>query len=230
MERIVHVLSIHSMYKQTYRANHHHGIGSLDGNDYIIKLLTFADAQKFHATLHDALRSIAITRHDAVRQGTMVHADTYGGMILLAYLEERHETRLYLLKFSGIFLIRVLQLLEGTGRVHIVAWIDTHLLGIESSHISHMGIEMHISHQWSHIAVLTQTGIDILQIFRFLHALCSETHIFTTRINDALGLSHTALGIIGGSGGHRLYADRVLASQRRVAYLNLARNTALIIE
>src|SRR5574344_705147 len=178
MERIVHVLSIHSMYKQTYRANHHHGIGSLDGNDYIIKLLTFAYTQKFHATLHDALRGIAIARHDTVGQGTMVHADTYSCMIFLAYLEERHEARLYLLKFSGIFLIRVLQLLEGTGRVHIVAWIDTHLLGIESSHISHMGIEMHICHQWSHIAVLTQTVNDIPHTFRYPLSLCNETPIF----------------------------------------------------
>ena len=57
----------------------------------------------------------------------MVHADTDGGVMCLANLDEGDEFLLNLLQFLGIFLIGVFQMLEGASWVDIVARIDTHL-------------------------------------------------------------------------------------------------------
>ena len=66
MKRVVHVLLVHGRYQQTDRAHHHHGIAGLDGDDHIVERFPLTDAQELHTALHDALRSITITTHDAV--------------------------------------------------------------------------------------------------------------------------------------------------------------------
>ena len=68
VERIVHVVAVHLVDKQTHCAHHDDCVGSLDGNHHIVKLLLLADAQKLHAALDDSLGSVAIARHDAVGQ------------------------------------------------------------------------------------------------------------------------------------------------------------------
>ena len=96
-----------------------------------MEILFLADAKKLHATLYDAFRSIAIAVADAVGERTMVYADADSSMVLLADIEERNESFLNLLEFVGIFLVCIFLLDKLAGRIHVVAWVDTHLFAIE---------------------------------------------------------------------------------------------------
>ena len=175
-------------------------------------MFTLANAQKLHATLHDSFGSVAVTRHDTVGERPVVHADAHRRVVLLADVQKRDKPRLNLLDFVGILLIGVFQLLERARRIHIVAWIDAHLLSIKSRHISHVRIEMHVGDKRRRISFGTQTRVDILQILSFTTALCGQSHQFAARLDDALCLLDASLGIIGVGGGHRLDADRVVAT------------------
>ncbi len=219
MEGIVHIFLIHGFYQQSNRLNHHHGITGLDGNDHIVEVFPFANTQKLHTTLHDSCRSVTITAHDAVAQRSVVHADTDGGMVLFADIQERNELAFNLLQFGGIFLVSVFQMLEHTARIHVIAWIDAHLLTIQSGHVGCMSREMHISYQWLWVAVGFQLGGDMLHILRFAGALGGEAHQFATCIDDALGLCHRCLGVIGIGGGHGLYSYRIVAADQQISHL-----------
>ena len=131
-------------------------------------------------------------------------------------IQERNELGLNLLQLSLIFLVGILQMFEGSTRIDIVARIDTHLLAIKGGDISGMGRKMHIGHQRRRIAICLQTGRDVLHILSLARALGSETNEFTASIDNALGLCHTTLGIIGIHRTHRLNADRIIATD---AYL-----------
>ena len=62
----MHVRLVHLADEKTHGANHDDRIGSLDGDNHVVELLLLADTQKLHAALNDALRRVAIARHDAV--------------------------------------------------------------------------------------------------------------------------------------------------------------------
>ena len=150
----------------------------------------------------------------------MVHADADGRVMLLTYMKERDELRLDLLQLLGIFLVGVLQVLEGTSWVDVVAGIDTHLLTILCSDISRMCREVDVSHKRRHIAVGLQPRRDVLHVLGFTGTLCREAHQFTTGIDDALGLGHAAFGVVGVGGCHRLDADGVVATYGDVAHMD----------
>ena len=230
VQRIVHALALHRGHQQAHRLHHHHRVAGLDGDDHVVEVFSSADAQKLHAALHDSLRRVAIAAHDAVGERPVVHADAYGGAMLAADVEKRHQLSFYLLQFTGIFLIGIFQLFELPCRVNIVAGIDSHLLGIEGGHVGHMRIEMHVGHQGCGISPLPQQCIDVLQVLRLAHALCGEAHIFASCLDDAYGLLHAALGIVGRSGGHRLHPDGMFAAQRSVAHLHDRRGSPLVAE
>lgn len=58
----------------------------------------------------------------------MVDANANRSMVLFADINKWYELILYLLQLSSIFLIGIFQMLEGTSRVNIVAWVYTYLL------------------------------------------------------------------------------------------------------
>ena len=66
MQGIVHLLLVHGLDKQTHGGHHHHGIGSLDRDHHIIKVLALKNAEELHTTLNDTLGGVAITAHDSV--------------------------------------------------------------------------------------------------------------------------------------------------------------------
>ena len=142
----------------------------------------------------------------------MVHADADGGMVLLADIEEWHEAIFYLLKFVGIFLVGIFLLDKLAGRIDIVARVDAHLLAVERSHISHIRIEVNIGNERCLIAIGTDTGVDVLHILCLSGTLGSKAHQLATSLDDFLSLFHASLGVIGIGGGHRLDADRVVAT------------------
>lgn len=51
----------------------------------------------------------------------MVHSDADGCVVFLTDVQEGDETVAYLLDFFCILFIRILQLLEGTGSIYVVA-------------------------------------------------------------------------------------------------------------
>ena len=195
-----------------------------------MEIFLLADAQEFEAALYDALWRIAIAVADAVGEGTVVHADADGCMMLLADVEERHEAVFYLLEFVGILLIGIFLLDELAGRIHVVARIDAHFLAIESSHVGNVRIEVNIGYERSLIAVGTDAGIDVFHILCLAGTLSGEAHQLATSLDNLLSLLNASLGIIGVGGGHRLDADRIIATQVEVSDMCHRRGTAGIIE
>ena len=117
-------------------------------------------------------------------------------------------------------------MLEGTSRIDIVAGIDTHLLAVEGGHIGRMGRKMHVSHQGRRITVGLQTGRDVLHVLRLTRTLGGEAHQFAACIDDALGLRHTTLRIVGIHRRHRLDADRVGTADADIADTRLRTNSS----
>ena len=195
-----------------------------------MEILLLADAQELETALYDALWGIAVAVADAVGEGTVVHADADGCMMLLADVEERHEAVFYLLEFVGVLLIGIFLLDELAGRIHIVARVYAHLLAVECSHVGNVRIEVNIGNEWSLIAVGTDAGIDVLHILCLAGTLCGEAHQFAASLDDFLCLTDASLSIIGIGGGHRLDADRVIATQVEGSDMCHRRGTAGIIE
>ena len=160
----------------------------------------------------------------------MVHTDTDGRVVLLANVQEGNEAVAYLLDFFCILFVRIFQLLEGAGGIYIVTRIDTYLFGIQGRYLSHFRVEMHVGNQRGLVSLGTQGGVDVLQVFRLTHALCGESHVFTSRLDDTLGLLHACFGIHGDGVRHTLYTDRISATHRSGAHIYLVRLSARIVE
>ena len=77
----------------------------------------------------------------------MVHTYAHRRAVLATDVEEGQQTVLYLLEFLGILLVSVLQLLELTGGIHIVAGVYAHLLAITCRHVGHVGVEVDVGNQ-----------------------------------------------------------------------------------
>ena len=85
----------------------------------------------------------------------MVHTDTDSRVIGLADIQKRDEPVAYLPEFLCIFFIGILQMLESTCGVYVVARVDTDYFRLLRCHICYFRVEMNIGHQWGHVAVLT---------------------------------------------------------------------------
>ena len=212
VERVVHVFAVELCHEQSHRLDHHHGVGRLDGDDHVVEVLPLADAQELHTTLDDTLGRVAVAVAYAVAQRTVVDADAYGCVVLPADVEEGHEAVFYLLQLLGVLLVGVLLMHKLAGRVDVVAGVDAHLLGIERGDVGYMRVEVDVGHERRLVAVGAYAGIDILEVLGFARALCGKTHQLSACLDDALGLGYAGSGVIGVGGGHRLDADRVVAS------------------
>ena len=158
----------------------------------------------------------------------MIDAEADGGVVLLADAQEGHQARANLCQLGSIFLIGVLQMLEGASHVDVVAGVDAHFLGVEGSDVCHAGIEVHVGYEGCGDAFGAQRGTDVSQVLGFLYALRGKPHVFASRSYDALGLCDARLSVVGRRGSHRLYAYGVGASQRGVAYVHHRRLSSLI--
>ena len=160
----------------------------------------------------------------------MIHTDADGSMMLLADVEERYEAILNLLKFVGILLVGIFLLDELAGRIHVVARIDAHFLAIESSHVGNVRIEVNIGYERSLIAVGTDAGIDVFHVLCLAGTLSGEAHQLATSLDNLFSLLNASLSIIGVGSGHRLDADRIIATQVDGSDMCHRRGTAGIIE
>ena len=76
-------------------------------------------------------------------------------------------------------------MLERTGCVHIVSGINTYLLSIQSCHVGHFRIEMHVGHQRYRTACRTYTGVDVPQVLGLTHPLGRQTYIISSGFGNA---------------------------------------------
>ena len=220
VERVVHVGVVHLGDEQAHGAHHDDGVRRLDAYHHVVELLLLADAQKLHAALDDAFRRVAVARHDAVGERTVVHADAHRRVVFAADIEEGHEAVLQLLELVGILRVGILNLLEHARRVYVVARVDAHLLCVQRSHVSHVGVEVNVGNERRCVAVGTQLCVYVLQVLSLSAALRSESHEFAACLYDTLSLSHARLRVVGVGCGHRLHAYRGVAAKLYVAYLN----------
>ena len=200
------------MAEQAHALHHHDSIAGLDADHDILEILALADTQKLHATLHDARGRIAIARHDAVGQATMVHANTDGCAVLATDGEELAEARLEAVQFGVVFLVGVFQVLEGARGVHIVARIDAHFLHDGGGHVGHARIEVDIGHEGRSDSFVAQGLADRREVVGLNGALCSEAHEVAACTDDAFALGHTAFCVGRSAGGHALQAQGIVAA------------------
>ena len=169
-------------------------------------------------------------RHDAVRQRAVVHTDAQGGAVLTTDGEQLLEALFKALQFGGIFLGRVFQCLELAGWVHIVAWIDAHLLDNCCRYVGHGGIEVDVGHQRYVDALACQLLLDIFQIISLDGTLCRQSHQVCTRLDQALDLLYASCGVRRGTGGHTLQTDGLIATYGTALDLCFVRFSRGIIE
>ena len=91
-----------------------------------------------------------------------------------------------------------------------------------------MSREVDIGHEGCRIAVGLQACRDILHVLGLTDALGGEAYEFATCIDDALGLGHTALGIIRIYRSHRLDTDGVGASDADIPDTGLCAKTSFV--
>ena len=144
----------------------------------------------------------------------MVHADADGCVVLFADIEEGDEAVAYLLQLLCVLLVCIFQMLESAGGIHVVARIDAYLLHVLCRYVSHLRVEMNVGHQWNHVSVLAQCGVDVHQILRFLDALGRKPHVFASCIYNPFSLCHAGFRVLCGGVRHTLYAYRIGAAHR----------------
>ena len=213
MQRIAHPFGLHLLYQEAYRLHHHHRVRGFNGDNDVLEGLAPTDAKELHATLDDSFGRVAVTTHDAVGKRTVVHSDANSRALLAADTQEGHKASLDFLDFLGIFLVGIFQLLESSPRIDVVARIDAHLFGIPSSHVGHVGIEVHVGHQRRVVALLSKSRTDVAKILGLAFPLRGEPNEFSSGTNDAFGLLHTGVGIVGVGSGHRLNPDGMIAAE-----------------
>ena len=88
----------------------------------------------------------------------MVHANADCRLVLLTDINKRYKLALYLLQFLGILRVGILQVLERTAGVYVVAGVDAYLLTVLGGNVGCMGGEVYVGHQRLAVAVGLQTG------------------------------------------------------------------------
>ena len=147
----------------------------------------------------------------------MVDPYAHRSVVFLADVQELDKAVVQLAQLSGVLVIRILQVLERAGRVHIVAGVDAHGLGIVRRHVGHVGIEVHVGNERGHYPLAAQGGVDGHEVFGFPAALGGQADVFPTGGDDALGLLDAGIGVHRRGVGHRLQADGIPPAERRAA-------------
>ena len=124
------MLVTHGFDEQTHCFYHNAGIRSLDGDDYIGKILLYCDTEKFHDRLNHSKRCVSIFIHHSLRQRTVVHTDSDSRIILFAYVKKMNKA---LFEFGLV--------------LTIVTRVYTDSLNDFSCFVCYLRIKMHISNK-----------------------------------------------------------------------------------
>jgi hypothetical protein len=118
-------------------------------------------------------------------------------------------------------LIGIFQFLECARRVNIVAWVYAHFLAVQRSHISHIRVEVNISHKRCLITVTFESVRDVFHIVCLSGALGGKPNQFAACVNDTLCLSGSAFGVVGVYRGHRLHSYRVFTANANISHSDI---------
>ena len=58
----------------------------------------------------------------------MIHTDAHSGLVLLTDADKGNETLVKAFQLGSIFIVGVLQMLERSGWINVIAWVDAHFL------------------------------------------------------------------------------------------------------
>ncbi len=230
MQREVNIFLVHTIHQQSHCLGHQQRVGSFHRDHDIVESLLHGDAQVLHAGLHHPLGGIAISTHDPVGEGAVVHTDAYGGTMLLADIQEGYHLGSNLIHLPCILLFSVLQFGKGLLLVDEVPRVDAHLLGHRCRHQGSTGIEVDIGRKRGIIPLLTQLPVDVAQVIRFTDSLCGEPYQVGTGGYDPLALGYAALGIACIGVGHRLHNHRKVPPHGNAPHRYIDRGTTFVIE
>ena len=220
VQRIVHAFLLHLPTEQADALDHDDGVRSLNADHHITELLAFGNAQELHARLHNAFGRIAIARHDAVGERTMVHTDADGSAVFATDIKETAEAFVQTGKFLTVLLVGIFQSLELAGRVHIVAGIDAYLLHDCSGNVGHIRVEVNVGTERNvSIATFREPRLDVAQVLCLASALGSKANQLSACLNDADGLRYATFGVERGACCHTLHRNTVLTTNTQFSYL-----------
>ena len=154
----------------------------------------------------------------------------YRRMVLLAEVDKRRQSFLDLFQFLCVLLVRIFQVLEGTGRIDVVARVDAHLLCMACGHVGHVGVEVDVCTKRLRVALCAQLAADVGQVLGLSPSLCGQAHQFASCVDDALALRHAPLGVEGRGCGHRLDAHRIVSTDVEPSHMGYGCGTPLIVE
>ena len=217
VQREGHPFGIHRFAEQAHRFNHHYGVRCLDADDDIIKVLAHTYAKELHTRFYDAFGGVAISAHDTVAQGAVVHSDAYGGAIFTTDVQEGYEPVFDLLQFGGIFLVGILQILELPRCIDIVAGVDAHFLTIARRDVGHGGVEVHVGHEGHVTASSPHAFADNPHVLGFAHSLRRQPHQLAASSGNRQDLLHTPVGVHRTRRAHRLHPHGILSSDADIA-------------
>ena len=211
----MHALAIHRADKQADGAHHDDRVGGFDGDNDVVKLLLAAEAEELHAGLGHALGCIAKARHDAVREGAVVDADTDGGAMCAAEAEEGDEALADLADALGEVVVGVVGA-EGACAIDVVARIDAHFLHKLRGHVGGFRVEVDVGHEGRVAPLLVQSFTDNAEVTGLAYALGGEADVFGAGACHADRLNDGRIRVHGRYVGHGLDAYGVIPAQRGV--------------
>ena len=137
-----------------------------------------------------------------------------------ADIDEGDKTLFDLDNLVSIFLVGVFNLLECACGIDIVAWIYSHGVAMEGSHVGDIGIEVHVGDDRCRISSRLQFSLNILHVLRLAPPLCGKSDELATGTDYPLCLVGTCCSVEGVGSGHRLHTDGVVATHEQRAYLD----------
>ena len=88
VDGVIHAEGLHFLDKEAGALHHDFDVAGLHGEHQLVVVLFAAHLGELYGALCHAFGGVAVARHDALAEGAMVGADTHGGVVLLAYLDE----------------------------------------------------------------------------------------------------------------------------------------------
>src|SRR6185312_9574522 len=163
-----------------------------------------------------ALRCIAVTAHNTVRQRTVVGAYAHRRPILLAYIYKGGKFLVNALQLTLVLDVRIIYLIELLF-VGIVAGIYAHFFNNARGHFGSIRSKMDIGNQWGVITALPQLFFYFGQVLGFFNTGRCDTYILAARFYHPDRLLHRGYSVHGIGGGHALNTDRITAAHRYIA-------------
>ena len=191
---------LHGRGQKAVCLDHHDGIARLERNNHIVKVIGNTQVQPFHRRLRHGFRRIAVQVGNPLAQGTVVQADTDGGSVLLADLDQFR-------KLTAGFSVVLVEITR----------IDPDFLDIGRHSDSSSRREMDVGDQRGLDAQAAQPVTDFLHVRNVLQARAGDPDQSGASLVHPEALLHRCFHIIRMGVAHGLRDNRMSAADRHVA-------------